>query len=138
MQAMALPRALLHPPAPLKKLLLVEHSPSQLARLLGLLRAVDGPLTLLTARSLEQAFQTLASEQPALVVVDLHMPDGNALQSVAHMKRLVPGLQVAALAFEPSSFDRAWCLEAGVDFVLDKASESGDLTAIVRRAARGG
>ena len=119
------------------KLLIVEHSPTQLVRLLGLLGGVQGLGMLLTAKSLEQAFTTLQTEKPALVILDLHMPDGNALQSVKRMKRLAPGVQVAALTFEPSPFDRAWCLVAGADFVLDKASEFEELAAIAMRAASG-
>jgi DNA-binding NarL/FixJ family response regulator len=117
------------------KLLIVEHSQTQLDRLLGLLSDLEGRVTLFTAHSLEQAFKTIASEKPAFVIVDLHMPDGNPLQSVKHMKSLSPGVQVAALTFEPSSFDRTWCLASGVDFVLDKASESGGLYDIVQSAA---
>jgi DNA-binding response OmpR family regulator len=114
------------------KLLIIEHSQAQLARVLGLLGVVEGLSAILTSRSLAQAFRTIQAEQPALVIVDLHMPDGNALQSMKHMKRLSTGVQIAALVFEPSRFDRTWCLDAGADFVVDKTTEFGDLLGIVQ------
>jgi DNA-binding NarL/FixJ family response regulator len=113
------------------KLLIVEHSRSQLSRLLGIVDAIEAPKTVLTASSLAHAFEVLQLEKPALVIVDMHMPDGNAIQGIKRMKGILPGARIAALAFEPSAFDRTWCLDAGADFVLDKATECGALSDIV-------
>jgi DNA-binding NarL/FixJ family response regulator len=113
------------------KLLIVEHSPTQLSRLLGIVDAIEVPKTVLTACSLEQAFEALQLEKPALVIGDMHMPTGNAIQGIKRMKIILPGVRIAALTFEPSAFDRKWCIDAGADYVLDKATECGALSDIV-------
>jgi DNA-binding NarL/FixJ family response regulator len=64
------------------------------------------------------------------------MPDGNAPQSIKRMKILSPRVQVAALTFEPSNFDRSRPLHAGADFVLEKSSEFEQLAAIAVQAVR--
>jgi DNA-binding response OmpR family regulator len=113
------------------KILIVEHSPTQLSRLLGIVDAIEAPKSVLTASNLPQAFEVLQLEKPALVIVDMHMPDGNAIQGIKRMKGISPDVRIAALAFEPSAFDRMWCLDAGADFVLEKATECGALSGIV-------
>jgi DNA-binding NarL/FixJ family response regulator len=118
------------------KLLIVEHSPTQLSRLLGIVDAIEASKTVLKASSLAQAFKVLQLEKPALVIVDMHMPDGNAMQAIKSMKSILSGVRIAVLVFEPSAFDRTWCLNAGADFVLDKATECGVLSDIVLSMVR--
>jgi len=118
------------------KLLIVDDSELVRVRVADMLRDVPGICGVDTAANLAQALDYLSECPPALMVLDLHLPDGNAMNLLYVFKRLVPDMQIVVLSNDASSFNRTKCREEGVDAFFDKSTEfEGALAWLQQRAA---
>src|SRR5438309_6732660 len=119
----------MHPAA--IRVCLVEDSSLVRLRLAGMLRDLWDVEQVFEAATVAEARRLLPDAKPHLVVVDMRLPDGDALEVVAAAKRLIP--QPAVVVLTNYGYDqlRATCLEAGADQFLDKRTEFDQLPAIV-------
>jgi|JI10StandDraft_1071094.scaffolds.fasta_scaffold1243068_2 DNA-binding response OmpR family regulator len=107
------------------KVLIVDDSElirTALMRLVANLPAAEA-FTVITAGTLAQAFESARREKPAFMVLDMHLPDGNALQVIEPLKRHLPEMVIAIFTAFPSKMHEATCRKAGADWFLDKASD---------------
>lgn len=114
-------------------LLIVDDSELIRASLLGLLQGIQGISAIHTANSLGQSMDKVRRYLPTLVVLDLHLPDGNALQIIPDIKQLVPTVQIAVLTNDAIEFNRNKCLQAGADWFFDKSTEFEEMLAMLQQ-----
>jgi DNA-binding NarL/FixJ family response regulator len=112
-----------HDQSMLLKLLIVEDSDLIRHGLLGLFEGMPGVGVILTTDTLGQTLQIVSHEAPTLVILDLHLPDGNALRILPLLKKLAPAMRVAVLTNDASDYNRQKCLTAGADWFFDKSIE---------------
>jgi len=117
------------------KLLIVDDSELIRTRLLGLLENIQGIEVIHLADTLAQTLISVRREPPTLVILDLHLPDGNASQIIRPIKQLDPGIQIAMLTNDASELNHRECQEAGADWFFDKSTEFLDLLDVVRQQA---
>jgi two-component system OmpR family response regulator len=67
-----------------------------------------------------------------MLILDLHLPDGNALQILPALRNLEPGMQIAVLSNDASEFSRTKCMQAGADWFFDKSTEFEKVLAVVQ------
>lgn len=120
-----------HYPAMLK-LLIVDDSELIRSRLVDWFQNVLGMTDIGTAGTLEQTLARVREGQPVLTILDLHLPDGNARQSIAELKQLAPAMCIAILTNDASEYNRARCLQAGADWFFDKSTEFEKVLELVR------
>lgn len=121
-------------PMPMKLLIVDDFEPVR-KNLLELLERVPHVEALHTAGTLAQARQVVQEVLPTFVILDFHLPDGNALELIPSLKRVAPGLQIAVLTNNASEFNRGKCLHEGADWVFDKSTEFGNLLEVIRQQA---
>ncbi len=119
------------------KLLVVDDSELIRTRLVALLHGVPGIGAVDTAASLSQALDCLYEALPALMVLDLHLPDGDALPLLGVFKHMAPQMQIVMLSNDASEFSRARCLKAGADAIFDKSTEFENALLWISRQAAG-
>ena len=107
----------------MKKLLLVEDAPLIRDRLVALLGGVEGLGTLATAATLAEANTLLTVLQPDLMVLDLSLPDGNAMFQISNFRRIAPRTEIAVLTNDVSAAVRSSCLRLGARWHFDKSRE---------------
>jgi DNA-binding NarL/FixJ family response regulator len=117
------------------KLLIVDDSELIRTRLLGLFERLPGIGTTHTADTLAQTLESVRCERPTLVILDLHLSDGNAIQIINSLKQLEVGMGIAILTNDASEFNRRKCLGAGADWFFDKSTEFENLIEVVRELA---
>lgn len=117
------------------KLLIVDDFEPVRRNLLELLERVPHVEVIHTAGTLSQARQAVHEVQPTFIILDFHLPDGNALELIPSLKRMDPGLQIAVLTNDASDFNRGKCLHEGADWFFDKSTEFGNLLEVVRQRA---
>ncbi len=117
------------------KLLIVDDSELIRDALLLMLENIQGIESVQTAATLAQALESVPSLLPTFVILDLHLPDGNATQIIPSIKRLAPGVQLAMLTNDASAFNRSKCMRAGADWFFDKTFEFHNLRDLVRQHA---
>lgn len=117
------------------KLLIVDDFEPVRKNLVELLERVPQVEAIHTAGTLGDARQVVQEVLPTFVILDFHLPDGNALDLIPSLKRAVPGLQIAVLTNDASGFNRGKCLHEGADWFFDKSTEFGHLLEVVRQQA---
>ena len=105
------------------KLLVVDDSELIRSRLVGWLQSVPGMPEIDTAGTLKQTLECVQHGHPELLILDLHLPDGNALQILPTLREMAPDMQIAVLTNDASNFNRGKCLKAGADWFFDKSTE---------------
>ncbi|WP_336900063.1 response regulator [Rhodoferax sp.] len=105
------------------KLLIVEDSDLIRDGLMGLFEGMPGVGSIKTTDTLGQTLQVVSHESPTMVILDLHLPDGNALRIIPLLKKLAPAMLIAVLTNDANDYNRQKCLAAGADWFFDKSIE---------------
>lgn len=105
------------------KLLVVDDSELIRSRLVSLLQGLPGMAKVDTAGTLTQTLERAAHCMSDMAIVDLHLPDGNAIRILPQLRQLVPDMHIAVLTNDASEFNRSRCLKAGADWFYDKSTE---------------
>jgi DNA-binding response OmpR family regulator len=105
--------------------------------LVKLLLERDG-YTVLEAANGRQAVEIAVREHPALVVMDLNMPDMNGYEAIAHLRRVpaLAAMPVLVLTSEEGPGVETTVLELGADDYVLKPFDPGVLSSRVKAAFR--
>ncbi len=117
-------------------LLIVDDSAQVRASLIGLLERIAGVGAIDQAASLAQALVRIQLQPPALVVLDLRLPDGLGCDLIPSLKRHEPRIRIAMLTFHADPSYRKKCLALGADWFFDKATQCDDLFEVVQQQAK--
>lgn len=117
------------------KLLIVDDSELIRTSLRGLTADIPGIAAVNAAASLSQALESVRSHPPDLVILDLHLPDGIALDIIPALKELARGVQIAVLTNDAHACNRAKSLAVGAHWFFDKSTEFENLLDVVRQQA---
>lgn len=105
------------------KLLILDDSELIRARLMDLLKEIPGLPAIEETGTLAQTLDCVERCQPAMAILDLHLPDGDSLQILPTLKRIAPDMQIAMLTNDATEFNRTKCLQAGANWFFDKSTE---------------
>ena len=122
--------------AGMTKLLVVDDSELIRNRLVDHLRTLPGVCEVEAVGTLSQMLDRIYGAPPSLLILDQHLPDGNAVQMLGVLKNVAPAMRVVILSNDASQFSRARCLKAGADAFYDKSREFEQLLDAVRAQAR--
>lgn len=117
----------------MKKLLVVDDSELIRLRLVDMLRGLPGIGAVDAVSNLSQTLDQVFACPPDLIVLDLHLPDGNARQILTTLKRIAPAMRIVVLTNDASDLNRRRCLEEGADAFFDKSTEFELLLAQLRQ-----
>ena len=123
-------------PAPV---LVVEDEPLLQHRLHGVLSALGYPAdALLFAATLAQARSCLAQQPMALVLVDLHLPDGDGRELIAQLRAEDPGVGILVVSAWRSEEAILGALRAGATGYVLKERDDMEVMLSIRSVLRGG
>ena len=115
------------------KVFLVEDSPLIDERLTELLSAIEGVVLVGHAEDAGKAIDSIYRLQPDVVVLDVHLREGDGLQVLRITKRdQISPIFIVLTAF-PYPHIREQCLAAGADYFFDKTSEFDHVTELIRQ-----
>jgi two-component system chemotaxis response regulator CheY len=115
-----------------KRILIVEDSPTMRSLLTSSLEALPGPVKILEVGSGFEALRHLPRQRFDLIVTDINMPDINGLELVSFVKsnEAYRDIPLVIVSTESSSRDRDRGLELGADAYLVKPFEPDELREI--------
>ena len=119
------------------KLLLVDDHMAVRAGLNVLLRAEPGLIGVGAFGGAPEALDAARREQPDVVLVDYHLPDGDGLSLCRSLKRLQPPPAVLVYSAFASGRLALAALVAGADGVLEKGASADELFDAIRNVAAG-
>lgn len=70
--------------------------------------------------SLSEAEQALRKEQPEIIFIDNHLPDGLGMNYIPHIKKNYPQAKVVMITAHDSADDREKALQNGADYFIGK------------------
>jgi DNA-binding NarL/FixJ family response regulator len=117
------------------KILLADDSIPVIDRITELLRDVEGIELAGRAGGIRETSRMIEELQPDVVILDLQMPDGNAMEVLGAMKGNCSERVVIVLTNSAAVAVRERCLKTGADFFLDKSNEFERLPEIVKEIA---
>jgi DNA-binding NarL/FixJ family response regulator len=109
------------------RVLIVDDSALVRRRLAEMLGHVAHVTVAGEAGSVAEALEKIRLLHPDVVVLDLHLPDGDGVAVLESVKRAIPAPVVIMLSNYSDDFYRTWCEAAGADFFLDKAKQFDEL-----------
>ena len=118
----------------MKTIIHVEDSLLIQSRVAHWIQALHNGATVLSTDSLAGAEELIAAHAPDLLVLDLHLPDGNALERIEFFKWMAPDMQIAVFSNDNSDFVRHICFERGADWVFDKSTDITKLIDVINLA----
>jgi DNA-binding NarL/FixJ family response regulator len=89
------------------------------------------------AGSVAEAVQAIASEQPEVVLLDVHMPDGGGVEVIRQVSLGQPGVRFLALSVSDAAEDVMAVIRAGARGYVTKTISGPELAEAVERVAEG-
>jgi len=101
-------------------LLLVEDDEVVLNQIKELLNVKISSIQILRARNGMEAFDQLKKHQPALILMDISLPDGNGLKLIEQIQKFYPNMKIIVNTNYDSEEYRQAAVSRGVDHFLSK------------------
>jgi DNA-binding NarL/FixJ family response regulator len=118
------------------KILIVDDSEPVGARLVALLRRVEGLEFLPQVFNAMQASMAFEAHRPRVVLLDLQLRGGTSLELLRSIKAKAPTTRVFVLTAHLDERYREPCQDAGADSYLSKATDLPFLAGILADLAR--
>jgi len=70
--------------------------------------------------TLRDGFQYLQQQQPDILFLDIHLPDGSGLEAISNVKQICPTLPVITISAYDNGMEKQTALRAGASHFLAK------------------
>lgn len=87
------------------------------------------------AASKREALVQIPHHSPDVLVVDLHLPDGNGLEVIAWARALSQQMGIVALTFSKFPEHILACMESGASSYVDKSAPISDLISAIKTSS---
>lgn len=124
---MAQPGRAVHDPYMPMNVLIVDDSQPVRTSLRGLLGCITGVGHVREASTLRAALDGIRRDPPAVVILDLHLPDGLSDNLLQTFKQLAPEMRIAVFSLHADNSHQQQCLVHGADWFFDKATQADAL-----------
>jgi DNA-binding NarL/FixJ family response regulator len=104
----------------------------------GVRAEIGGEVTVVgDAGSVEEAVAVIAREEPDVVLLDVHMPDGGGVEVIRRLSEECPAVRFLALSVSDAAEDVIAVIRAGARGYVTKSISGVELADAVRRVADG-
>jgi DNA-binding NarL/FixJ family response regulator len=104
----------------------------------GVRAEIGGEVTVVgDAGSVEEAVAVIAREEPDVVLLDVHMPDGGGVEVIRRLSEECPAVRFLALSVSDAAEDVIAVIRAGARGYVTKSISGVELADAVRRVAGG-
>lgn len=105
------------------KLFIVDNSMLILIRLVNILSEIESIKVIGVANNASKAIEYITKSNPDVVILDIHLPDGNGIDILKQIKKEKKTVKVVMLTNYPESDYKKICMKEGADYFLDKSIE---------------
>lgn len=86
------------------------------------------------AASKREAFVQIPHHKPDVIVVDLHLPDGNGIEIIAWARALSQSMGIVALSFSALPEHVLACMESGASSHVEKGAPVNELISAIEKS----
>jgi len=122
------------PPTPVNKAisaLIVDDSPLIAEKIMELLEEVPVVTSFKSCSTYSEAVAILPVFNPAVVLLDINLPDKSGIILLKHIKAFHPDIVVFMVTNQSSHFYKDLCIEIGAHYFLDKSHDFEQLPALI-------
>jgi len=117
------------------KIFIVDDAMPIVDRLTNLLSGISNVKIVGIANNASKAIDYISKSNPDVVILDIHMPDGNGIEILRRIKKEMSSTTVIMLTNYSETVYRTVCKIEGADFFLDKSIEFEKIPGICRSLA---
>jgi DNA-binding NarL/FixJ family response regulator len=117
------------------KVLLIDDSHTILHRMQHLLSEIGCVQSIKTADNAFDGWTLFLSNEPEIVLLDIHMPKKNGVELLKEIKQHRSNIHVVMITNESMECYKPTCLKYGADFYLDKTNDFEKIPAIIENIA---
>jgi len=114
-----------------KPLLIVDDSPLIVKKIKEWLEEMAGLASVESCGTYAEAVNLLPVYKPAVVLLDINLPDKSGIVLLKYIKTYYPGIAVIVVTNQSNNFYKNLCMESGARFFLDKSNDFEKLPALV-------
>ncbi len=118
-------------------ILLADDSALIRHRVKEALHRISGSDQIHEASTMEDALSRLKAVSPAVIILDLRMPDGSGMDVLKSVKALPDPPVVVVYTNYPYPQYRRKCMEWGADYFFDKSEDLENITDVIARMHHG-
>ena len=117
------------------EILYIEDNHANLVLMQSIFAMQDG-MSLSSAETAEEGLQRVRSDRPDLVLLDLHLPDGNGTEVLRKLKEdhTTSSIPIVAVTADARSEQQRQVLDAGADAYVTKPIDIEHLLTVIDRA----
>lgn len=115
------------------RIFIVDDSAVVRERLIEVLSGLPTGQIIGQAVGAAEAVEAIRRMRPDVVILDLHLLEGNGIQVLQQIKKDAPGPIVLVLTNYPYPQYRKQCLETGADYFFDKSLEFDMVHEVIRQ-----
>ncbi|MEO5564891.1 MAG: response regulator [Chitinophagaceae bacterium] len=104
-------------------ILIVDDNRYFLKRMMEMLKGLDSINDITTACNYEEAFSKIDTKEHDLVLLDIHLPDGNGMNLLKAIKDSPARTEVIMVSNSSCDYYRKQCKELGAFYFLDKTND---------------
>lgn len=117
---------------------IVEDNSGICEELEQIIREDSGLTCVCSCRNLSTALKNIPPLMPAVIIMDIQLPDGSGIEGVARLKRLLPATQFLMFTVYEDTEQICRALEAGASGYLLKRTTPEGLLRAIREVKEGG
>lgn len=106
-----------------KTILVVDDYRPIVDRLKAQLEELEEVREVLTAGTFSEAVTILETRSVDVVLLDIHLPDGNGIDLLGHIKIAWPCIGIVMISNQINPTYVVLCREKGADYVIDKSND---------------
>ena len=116
---------------PEKSILIVDDSPLIVERLIEMLNypAMHGWIK--TASTYAVAIQLIREHPPAIILLDINLPDKSGIELLKICKAENPSVKIVMITNQANEHYHKLCLKLGADYFIDKSKEFDQISSII-------
>ncbi len=120
------------------KVIIADDSRILRERIISMLSAISGIEIVAEAEDSHEAIHYIEKLKPDVLILDIRMPNGNGIEVLKTIKKKRLLLIKIVLTNYPLQQYKEKCMELGVDYFFDKATEFEKVKEVVRNLVNNG
>jgi len=112
-------------------ILIVDDNRYYIRRMTEMLQGLDSIGQINTAENYSEAYSLIGEEEHDLVLLDIHLPDGNGMNLLKEIKESPGHTEVIMVSNSSSEYYRRQCKDLGAYYFLDKTHDFEMMPAIL-------
>lgn len=114
------------------RILIADDSAIIRERLVVMLKELEGVAIVAQTGDILETLQAVCLHKPDIVIMDIRMQAGNAIEAVQFIKRTKPAMVVIILTNYPYPVYREKFQQAGADYFFDKSKEFEQIPGVIK------